>query len=52
MVEFLFLTNTKLPFPQKSKDDLFTKNAPKDDICGITEKGDIHPRKDNIGILD
>ena len=42
----------KLPFCQKSKDDLFSKNTPKDDISGITEKDDIHRRKDYIGILD
>ena len=41
----------KLPFCQKSKDDLFPKNTPKDDISGITEKDDIHPRKDDTGIL-
>ena len=35
----------------KSKDDLFPKNTPKDDTSGITEKDDIHPRKDDIGIL-
>ena len=48
---FLFPTNLKLLFCQKSKDDLFPKNTPKDDISGITEKDDIHPRKDDIGIL-
>ena len=51
-VVFLFPTNMKLPFCQKSKDDLFPKNTRKDDISGITEKDDIHPRKDDIGILD
>ena len=51
-VVFLFPTNMKLPFCQKSKDDLFPKNTPKDDIFGITEKDDIHPRKDDIDILD
>ena len=50
-VVFLFPTNTKLHFCQKSKDDLFPKNAPKDDISGITEKDDINLRKDDIGIL-
>ena len=50
-VVFLFPTNMKLPFCQKSKDDLFPKNTPKDDISGITEKDDIHTRKDDIGIL-
>ena len=49
---FLFPTNMKLHLCQKSKDDLFPKNALKDGISGITEKGDIHPRKDDIGILD
>ena len=51
-VVFLFPTNTKLHFCQKSKDDLFPKNAFKDYISGITEKDDIHPKKDDIGILD
>ena len=41
----------KLPFCQKSKDDLLQQNTPKDDISGIVEKYDIHPRKDYIGIL-
>ena len=50
-VVFLFPTNMKSPFWQKSKDDLFQKNTPKDDISGITEKDNINPRKDNIGIL-
>ena len=49
---FLFPTNVKLPLCQKSKDDLFPKNAPKDDIPNITEKDDIHPRKDDNGIPD
>ena len=40
---FLFSINVKLPFCQKSKDDLFPKNTPKDYISGITEKDDIHP---------
>ena len=51
-VVFLFPTNMKLPFCQKSKDDLFPKNTPKDDISSITEKDIIHPRKDDIGILE
>ena len=51
MMVFLFPTNMKLPFCQKSKDDLFPKNTPKDDISGITEKDDIHPRKDHFDIL-
>ena len=50
-VVFLFPTNMKLPICQKSKDDLFPKNTPKDHISGITEKDDIHARKDGIGIL-
>ena len=50
-VVFLFPSRMKLPFCQKSKDDLFPKNTPKDDISSITEKDDIHPRKDDIGIL-
>ena len=49
---FLFPTNIKLHFCQKSKDDLFPKNTLKDYISEITEKNDIHPRKDDIGILD
>ena len=51
-VVFLFPTNMTLPFCQKSKDDLFSKNTRKDDISGITEKDHIHPRKEDIGILD
>ena len=51
-VVFIFPTNMKLPSCQKRKDDLFPKNAPKDDISSITEKDDFHPRKDDIGILD
>ena len=50
-VVFLFPANMKLPFCQKSKDDLFPKNTPKDHISSITGNDDIHPRKDNIGIL-
>ena len=38
----------KLPFCQKSKDDLFPKNITKDYVSDIN---DIHPRKDDIGIL-
>ena len=49
-VIFLFPTNMKLPFSQKSKDDLFPQNTSKDDISGITKKDNIHPRKNNIGI--
>ena len=48
----LFPTNTKLPLCKKCKDDLLPTNAPKDDISGITEKDDTHPRKDDIGSLD
>ena len=50
-VVFLFPTNVKLPVCQKSKDELFLKNTPKDDISGISGKDYIHPRKDDIGIL-
>ena len=49
---FLFSTIMKLPFFQKSKDYLFPKNTLKNGICGITKKGDAHPRKDDIDILD
>ena len=51
-VVFFFSTNMKLPFSQKNKDEFFPKNARKDDISGIAENDDIHPRKDDIGILD
>ena len=50
-VVFLFPANMKLPFCQKSKDDLFPESETKDGISGITEKEDIHPGKDDIGIL-
>ena len=50
-VVFLFPANIKLPFCQKSKDDSFPKNTPKDGNSSITEKDDIHPSKDDIGIL-
>ena len=49
---FLFPKNMKLRFCQKSKDDVFPKDEPQDDISGNTEKDDIHPRKDEVGILD
>ena len=48
----LFRTSMKLPFCQQSKEDLSPKNTREDDISGITEKDYIHPRKDDIGILD
>ena len=32
--------------------DLLPKNTAKDDISGITEKDDTHPKKDDIVILD
>ena len=35
----------------KKKRWSFRKNTPKDDISGIIEKDDIHPRKDDLGIL-
>ena len=47
-VVYLFPTNMKLHFCQKSKDDLFPKNTLKDYISGIAETDDIHPRKDDI----
>ena len=50
-VLFLFPTNMRLPFCQKSKDDFFPQNTPKDDISGISEKDDIHPTKDDIAVL-
>ena len=50
-VVFLFPTNMKLHFCRKANDDLFPKNTLKDYIFGITEKDDIHPRKDDMGIL-
>ena len=51
-VVFLSPTNMKSHFSQKSKDDLFLKNTLKDYISGIIGKDDIHPGKDDIGILD
>ena len=51
-IVFLFPTNMRQPFFQKSKDDLFPKNTPKDDIFGIPEKNYICPRKDDIEILN
>ena len=42
----------KLPFCQKSKDYLLSKNALKNGISGIAKKGDAHPKKDDIGTLD
>ena len=46
-----FPTNIKMHFCQKRKDDLFPINILKNYISSITEKDDIHPRKDNIIIL-
>ena len=46
-----FSYNYEIILLSKSKDDLFPKNTPKDDISGITEKDDIHLRKYVIGIL-
>ena len=51
-IVFLFPTNMKLSFCQKSKGDLFPENTPNDDISDTTEKDDTHPRKDDICILD
>ena len=50
-IVFLFLQIWNYPSVEKSKDDLFPKNKPKDDISTIPEKGDTYPRKDDIGIL-
>ena len=47
---FLFLQIWNYPSVRKAK--MIPKNKPKDDISGITEKNDIHPRKGDIGILD
>ena len=42
---FLFLKNTIYLSVKKAKMIFSIKNTLKDDICGITEKDDIHPRK-------
>ena len=42
---FLFTADLILRFYQKSKDDLLSKNALKDDIFGIIEKDDVHPKE-------
>ena len=48
-IVFIFPANMILPFCQKkSKDDLLPKNAHKDDISGIIEKDNIHPRRHGI----
>ena len=52
MVVFLFPTNMKLHFCQKTKYDLSPRNTLKDHISGMTETDDIHPRKGDIDILD
>ena len=44
----LFASNMLLPFFPKSKDILLSKNTLKDDISGIIQKDDIHPRKYGI----
>ena len=49
---FLFPTNMKLPFCQKSKDYLLPRNTNKNGISDITKTDDAHPRKDDIGALD
>ena len=51
-IVFLFPTKMKLLLCQKSKDYLLSKNALKNGTSGITKKGDAHPRKYYIGILD
>ena len=50
-VVFLFPADMKLPFCQKSKDNLLPKNTPKGDIYSITKKYDIHSKKYDVGIL-
>ena len=47
-----FPTNMKLSLCQKSKHELIPKDTLKNDISGISDKDDIDPRKDDIGILD
>ena len=49
---FLFPTNMKLPFCQKSKDYLLPRSTYKNGISSIAIKGDDHPRKDDIGTVD
>ena len=51
-MEFLFPANMKLSFGQIRKYNISPKSTPKDDIFSITEKDNIHPRKDDIGIVD
>ena len=46
--DIYFSYKFEVTLPSKSKDDLFPKNIPKDDIYSITEKDNIHPRKDDI----
>ena len=48
---FLFDTNMILPFCQKNKDDLLPENTLKDDISGIIEKDESHPRKYGISCV-
>ena len=47
-----FFYKYEITLCEKSKGDLFPKNTRKNDISGITEKDDIHPRKDDVDILD
>ena len=49
---FLFPTNMKLPFCQKSKDDLLPKIHLKMKFAASLKKDDTHPEKYDIGILD
>ena len=42
---YLFPTNMILPFCQKSKKGFSRNNTLEDDISGIIEKDDVHPRK-------
>ena len=51
-VVFLFPTNMKFPFCQKSKDGLFLKNTPKDDISSITEKMIFILEKMTLAVLE
>ena len=41
----LFSANMILPFSQKSKDDLHSKNTLKNSISSIIEKDDLYPWK-------
>ena len=49
---FLFPTNLKLPFCQKSKDYFLLKLHLKNGISGTAKKSGAPPRKDDIDVLD